>query len=201
LQTGRDKIDDNRRQVQIAENQLQPDLSLTASGQWGNVPGTPAAHLNNRTFNYSAGVTLDLPVDRVAERNTYRASIINFHRAERSFQTLQDQIAVSARDSLRTIQSAEQTLRIQKMGIDLARRRLDYSNELLKQGKATALDVVDAQSSLLDASSSYEEARAQLQISLLQYLQATGTLRVDPSAGALGRAMDRTVADSEGVSK
>jgi hypothetical protein len=201
LQTGRDRIDDNRRQVQVAENQLQPDLNLTASGQWGNVPGAPARDLNNRTFNYSAGVTLDLPVDRLAERNSYRASIINFHRAERSFETLREQIAVDARDALRTIQSAEQTLRIQKMGIDLARRRLDYANELLKQGKATALDVVDAQSSLLDASNSYEEARAQLQISLLQYLQATGTLRVDPSAGALGRAMNRMVAGQADAAK
>jgi hypothetical protein len=198
LQTGRDKIDDNRRQVQVAQNQLEPDLNLTAEGLWGNVPGTPASHLNNRTFNYNAGVVLDLPVDRVAERNSYRESIINFHRAQRNFQTLRDQIAVSARDALRTIQSAEQTLRIQKLGIDLARRRLDYANELLKQGKSTALDVVDAQSSLLDASSSYETARAQLQISLLQYLQATGTLRVDPSAGALGLAMDRLTAGSSG---
>jgi outer membrane protein TolC len=191
LQTRRDQIEDNRRRVQVAENGLLPDLNLDASAQWGNVPGTPASHLSQRMFTYSAGLTLDLPVDRLSERNSYRTAIINFHRAERQFETLRDQIAIDARDALRTIQSAERDLRIQKMGIDLARRRLDYSNELLKQGKVTARDVVEAQSSLLDASDNYEQARAQLQISLLQYLQATGTLRVDPSAGALGKALDR----------
>lgn len=196
LQTSRDQIDDNQRAVQVAENQLLPDLNFTASGQWGNVPGTPASHLNDRSFGYSAGLMLDLPLDRLKERNSYRAAIINFHRAQRSYETLREQSAVNARDALRTIQASEQTLRIQKMGIDLARRQLDYALELLKQGQASARDVVDAQSSLLDASNSYEEARARLQISLLQYLDATGTLRVDPSAGALGEAMDRIVENS-----
>jgi outer membrane protein TolC len=142
-----------------------------------------------RTFSYGAGVTLDLPVDRLSERNDYRRSLINFHRAQRGFEQLRDQISVSARDALRQIQQAQVKLRVQQMGIELAQRRLDYSNELLKQGNVDARDVVEAQNSLIDASEAYERARAQLQTSLLQYLQATGTLRVDPSAGMLGRAM------------
>ncbi len=77
------------------------------------------------------------------------------------------------------------------MGIDLARRRLDYANELLKEGKTTARELVEAQSSLLSAQDAFDQAKASLQISVLQFLEATGTLRVDPRAGALGLAMDR----------
>ena len=40
-------------------------------------------------------------------------------------------------------------------------------------------------------------ARASLQISVLNYLRATGTLRVDPTAGALGEALDRAAAIRE----
>jgi outer membrane protein TolC len=192
LQTARDQIDDNRRQVQVAENRLLPDLSLFANGQLANSPGTAASRIDpHNAFTYSAGVTLDLPVDRLSERNDYRRALINFHRSERGFQQLRDQISVAARDALRRIQQAQVSLRIQRLGIELAQRRLDYSNELLRQGQADARDVVESQNSLISASEAFERARAQLQTSLLQYLQETGTLRVDPGAGMLGQALQR----------
>jgi len=48
-----------------------------------------------------------------------------------------------------------------------------------------------SQSDLLSAQDSYEQARTQIQISVLGYLRVTGTLRVDPESGTLGRVMDR----------
>ena len=36
-----------------------------------------------------------------------------------------------------------------------------------------------------------EQARSQLQISVLEYMRVTGTLRVDPESGTIGRVMDR----------
>jgi outer membrane protein TolC len=80
---------------------------------------------------------------------------------------------------------------IQRRGIELAQRRLENANTLLQQGKNGNRDVLDAQSSLLSAQISYDSARANLQTRILEYMRNTGTLRVDPSAGAIGRAMDR----------
>ncbi|MCC7349579.1 MAG: TolC family protein [Phycisphaerales bacterium] len=192
IQTARDQVDDARRQVSVAKNGLLPDLDLDADVSVGNPVGFgPASDIENRTLNYGAGVTLDLPVDRVAERNTYRRSLILLQRAQRAYESMRDQVAISARDALRAIRSAQVSLEIQRLGIELARRRLDYAGELLKEGQVTSRDVVEAQSSLLTAQDAYDQARAQLQISVLRYLQETGTLRVDPRAGALGQAMDR----------
>ena len=39
----------------------------------------------------------------------------------------------------------------------------------------------------------FEQARADLQVQVLQFLRQTGTLRVDPNAGTLGKAMDRAM--------
>jgi outer membrane protein TolC len=191
LQTARDQIEDSRRDVQVAENALLPDLNLGAQAGAGNEPLTPAANLEKRTITYSAGITLDLPVDKLAERNAYRRSIIGFHQSQRRYEELQDRIIVSARDAWRSIHSAEQGLRIQRAGIDLAQRRVDFANELLKQGTASSRDVVEAQNSLLSAQDLYERALAQLQTQMLQYLKQTGTLRVDPDSGSFGRALDR----------
>jgi hypothetical protein len=191
LRTAQDQIEDAQRGVQVAKNGLLPDLSLTANGQVGNNTGAPASHLNNDTSTYSAGAILDLPIDRVAERNRYRTSLIELERSQRSYERMKDQVAADARDALRSIRSAQETLKIQAQGIELAQLRLENANELLRQGKRDSRDVTDAQTALLRAQDAYDQARNNLQIQVLQFLRDTGTLRVDPDSGSLGRAMDR----------
>jgi outer membrane protein TolC len=195
LQTARDQIEDARRRVSNAKNGLLPDVDLTGGYGVGSRAGDPLLDFQNRSQTYSAGVTIDLPVDRVAERNAYRASLIALQRSQRSYDLQRDQIAVNARDALRGIASAQTNLDIQAQGIEMAQKRLDNARELLKAGVQSlggnTQDAVNAQQALLEAQDSYSQARANLQIQVLNYLRDTGTLRVDPSAGALGRALDR----------
>ena len=191
LRTAQDQVEDAQRGVAVTKNGLLPDLNLTAQGQVGNHGSAPAVALNNDTSTYSAGIDLEFPLDRLAERNQYRSSLIRLERSSRGYDQLRDQIAADARESLRLIRSAQISLDIQRRNIDLAKLRLENANELLRQGKRDNRDVVDAQNALLQAQDSYEQARATLQIQVLRFLRDTGTLRVDPSAGAIGQALDR----------
>ncbi len=192
LQTARDRVEDARRQVAVSQNLLLPDLDLTARGEVGNTAGTPARYLNDDTVRYSAGLNLNLPVDRLAERNIYRRSLISLERAQRNLSALNDQVTAEVRDSLRQIRSAQVSLEIQQRGITLAERRVEFANESLRQGRADAREVLEAQTDLLEAQDDYTEAMADLRTQVLQFLRDSGTLRVDPLAGALGRAMDRS---------
>lgn len=191
LQTARDQVDDAQRKVDVAKNGLLPDLNLTADTHVFNNVGSDARNLSAGTGTYSAGVTLDLPIDRLAERNAYRRSLINLQRAQRSYATLRDTVSVSARNAMRRIRSAQTNVELQRKAIELAEQRLIYANDLLRQGKVDSREVVDAQQALLDAQDSFNSAQAQLQIQVLQYFKQTGTLRIDPAAGALARALDR----------
>jgi hypothetical protein len=67
VQTARDQIEDAQRQVQVAQNGLLPSLDLRARTAVGNRPDTPARQIDQRTHTYSAGIELDLPLDRLAE--------------------------------------------------------------------------------------------------------------------------------------
>jgi len=78
-------------------------------------------------------------------------------------------------------------------GIELAKFRLDNAYELLRLGRKDNREVVDAQNALLRAQDAFEAARTSLQIQVLRFLRDTGTLRVDPDAGAIGAALDRRV--------
>jgi outer membrane protein TolC len=191
LQTARDQIEDAKRQVDVAKNGLLPDLDVTANTQFGNDPTSPAKNLNNKATTYSAGINLDLPLDRLAERNIYRAALISFDRAQRSFVDLNDSIAAEVRSDVRSIHSAQVSVDIQRRGIRLAERRLEYSLELLRRGTGNARDVTDAQTSLLTSQDSFSQARANLQVQVLEFLKDSGTIRIDPSAGSLGQALDR----------
>ncbi|MEM6314141.1 MAG: TolC family protein, partial [Planctomycetota bacterium] len=193
LQTARDRVDDNRRSVEVTENALLPRLDLLADARIGNRTDTPARQIDGRTAEYGVGLNLDLPVDRVAERNNYRAALIRLERAKRDVDELSDVVIADVRASLRNLRSARLTVRIQRQSLEVARQRLDYANESLRLGvdNVDTEDVVDAQDALLGAQESLDNAQSNLRIQLLQLLRDTGTLRVDPAAGVLGTALQR----------
>lgn len=191
LQTARDRIDDARRQVANARNGLLPELNLTGRGELGNRDQDAATNLDSRDLTYSAGVDLDLPVDRLAERNAYRRSLVVFHRNQRAYEELEDRVVAQVRAASRAILGSQASIAIQRRSIELAQRRLDNANLLLKRGETNARDVVEAQQALIRAQDTFERARADLQVQVLQFLRLTGTLRVDPDTGTLGRALDR----------
>lgn len=192
LQTARDLVLDAQRRVKNARNGLLPDLSVVARGEATNDDGEPAARFSGRENAFSAGVDLELPLDRVRERNQLRAALIGLDRAARQVDELEDRVIADVRAAQRELESARTTLRIQRENIAVAQERLALANEQLQRGLSTnSRNVVEAQNSLLAAQDAFEAAEADYQIAVLNLLFASGTLRVDPSAGTLGRAMWR----------
>lgn len=189
LRTASDQIEDARRGIKNAENGLRPDLNVTARGELGGDSEVEGSFADSE--NYSASVSLDLPIDRVAERNQFRRSLIGWEAAQRRYAELRDAIANDVRAALRAIHTAELSVEIQRQSIELAEKRIELASELLKQGKVDTREVVDAQTALLDAQDGYERARSQLRKRILEYMRETGTLRVDPAAGTLGQVMHR----------
>lgn len=200
LQTARDRIDDARRGVSNAANQLGPAIDLSGGASIGNRANEPGRKIDSRTLDYDLGLSIDLPVDRLPERNTYRRALIAFERAQRSAIEVREGVLADVRAAERAIRSAQYSVQIQQAGIDLARQRLDFANESLLLGRVSnSREVVEAQSSLLQAQDRFDQARADLQIQMLRYLRDTGTLRVDPDAGILGLAMTRVEMDRTAI--
>jgi outer membrane protein TolC len=198
FRTAEDQVEDARRGVENAKNGLLPDLNLSGSTALGNRVNTPGVQLDERTNTYTARLDLDLPLDRVAERNAYRASLIRVRQAQRDMEDLRDRIVSDVRESLRLIVQSNLTLEIQRQGIELATKRRENAYELLRSGKSTSTrDLVEAQNSLLSARDQFETARATQQINILRFLRNCGTLRLDPTAGAIGHAMDRATLEKE----
>lgn len=192
LQTVRDRVDDARRRVAVAENGLLPDLDMTLGTTVGNSPGDPARDIDGDTVAYNAGLRLDLPLDRLAERNRYRAALIGLEVARRNVQDQEDTVVADARASIRTIRTAVSSLEINRQATEIARKRLDAVTQFLLTGRTKdTRNVVEAQNTLLGAQDRFDQARARVQIAILSYLRDAGVLRLDPETGELGRSMER----------
>ena len=190
LQTTRDRVEDARRRAANSRNRLLPDLTLNVGGKIGNLKGDPARKIDSDTLEYDGSLQLDLPIDRVSERNRYRAALISLEAAKREVIQAEDQVVSDVRASIRGIRSAIVSLELQRQGIEIAGQRLEFANESLLLGRTTdSRNVVEAQNSLLQAQDRYDQARANLQVAILSYLRDTGVLRLDPESGELGLAM------------
>lgn len=196
-QTAQDRSEDARRAVANARNGLLPDLDFTTDTRIGNRNNDAARDINDDTLTYSASLDLDLPIDRLQQRNSYRRALISLERSQRNVTLTRDRIVSDVHEAMRGIRSAKASLEIQRQGIEVAEDRLELENERLKQGTGDSENVVEAQEDLLQAQDEYDQARADLQVAVLQFLRDTGTLRVDPAAGALGQALDRELASGK----
>jgi len=175
-----DLIGDAERGVAIAENNLLPDLNATGSIAWAtNSAYRRLFDYNTDRVTYKAGVTLELPLARVKERNALRRSCITQAQAERNYEELKDSIIREVRQAERVVLQQQKSLEIQILNRDLALRRRQAAEVQARLGKFSNRDVVEAEQVLLEARNRLAQAQAQLSLAILQFRRSTGTLRID----------------------
>lgn len=148
--TSRDVLEDAQRSVEIARDALRAGLDLSVSVRSDAPEGRPASFRLDDT-SWSAGLGLDLPIDRIPERNSYRRSLITLEATRRDVEREADQIRVNVRDAVRRTLNARASYELQTGAVALAERRVESANLNLEAGRASTRDVLDAQDDLLQA--------------------------------------------------
>ncbi|MCC6906457.1 MAG: TolC family protein [Phycisphaerales bacterium] len=179
LQTTRDQLDDSRRGVANARNDLLPDLDLSASMTIPTDPSLTRAglQLDDDEIGYSASITFGLPIDREIERIGLRQATIDLERARRDVRETEDNIELSIRSAMRDIQLALFSLQIQNESIRIIRRRIEGLE--LRRADVTARTRIDAQDELSAALDARDAAIRNLRVAIMRYLLETGQFRVD----------------------
>lgn len=179
LQTTRDQVLDARRGVEVARNGLLPDLDLSARIDLPTDPDVDEPYLSysGEDLSYSAGVTLDLPLDRVNEQLNLRSAMIAVERAIRGYEEDRDGVVIEARASVRSIELARFQLNLAQEQVRINERRL--VGQELDQGSVTPQEILDTENAILNAKNARDRALADLRISILRYLLSTGQMRVN----------------------
>jgi outer membrane protein TolC len=181
------------RNVTVAANALQTGLSINGSVNLATDPNHPNpfkfdAHGNT----YTAGVQIDTPLNRLAERNAYRQSLIAYQQAKRATVALSDQIEQQVRQDLRQLRQLRASFGIARQQLLSAARQ--YENTRLSLvgpqdqqqqrgggGTDTAtLQLQTALSNLLNARNALAAAYINFEQQRLQFLLDLEELQLDP---------------------
>jgi outer membrane protein TolC len=151
LATSADRVADAERQIKVAKNGLLPGLDISMDYRTVSDPGdtTPAINWDRR--RWEGAVDLDLPLDRKAERNIYRASLVFLDRAKRADELARDRAKLDINDGFRAIEQAKINFEVAEQQVTLAESRVEEQELRQELGQGDAQDLVDARIDLLNA--------------------------------------------------
>ncbi len=146
--TTRDQFEDAARKIDLAANGLLPDLDMVLQANVPSKPGSGIPELDFKKTSVSGGLALDLPLDRKAERNTYRGSIITYERARRALEQAVDDIKLQILNSWRQLDEAKRQYETSVLSVNLAENRVREQTLLDELGRANSEEVLSAQRDL-----------------------------------------------------
>jgi len=179
LANAEDSVVDAERRVAVAANGLAPDVDLVLAASAGTEGDSKPAKFRFERGSYSAGLNLDLPLNRKSERNTYRAALITFDRQRRNAEEAADNIKQQVRQAWRSLQEARESYAIQRNSLALADRRVTSTAMLLEAGRASTRDVLESQAALLDAQNALTRVLVDHTLARLRLWRDMGTLVVN----------------------
>lgn len=178
LQNQRDQVDDTKRQVRNARNNLLPDLNLSGSL---TLPTDADEREGGAVYepddaSYSTAMTLSLPLDREIERLQLRSTIIAVQQAQRTYEQSRDNVVLDVRARVREIERARLNLDLAQERVNITLRRQE--EQKIKEDEVDTQARVDTANDLLQAERARDQARTDVRNAVLDYLLATGQLRV-----------------------
>jgi hypothetical protein len=174
-----DKFQDKKRKVKVAADDLLPSLKfvtdLSLKDQY--------YHRNSFDFSdYSAkaGLSLDLPLDKLTERNAYRQSRINFEQQLRSLMRTLDDLRDTVRTNVRTLDQNQQSYIINQKALVVAKRELEKARlDMLAGGRVSPRDIIEAQTAVASAENSVYSSLINFHTQRLKLLNNTGILKTN----------------------
>ena len=178
LATDFDKVDDAQRKVEVAVDALRAQLDLVAGVSADSTDSTKWARLHDGS--YDIGMELDLPLDKLSERNAYRKFIIALMQAKRDHEQAVDEVKLDVRNAYRSLIESARRYVIQKSSLELAQERVNSTTMLLQAGRVQSRDLLDAQDSLLSAQNDTTSTLVDYMIAQLTFYRDIGILQIRP---------------------
>ena len=177
------------RQIKVSANALQGVFTVSLSNQILTPPN------NNNPFGFldqakafSLAFNAELPLVRVAERNTFRLNLINYERARRTLQNQEDSIKLFIRQDIRSMQASYLNYEIARKNFVLQIRVRDQSFEQIiappapgaaLQGAVQTNNLIQAQSGLFGVKNQLVQTWYNYQLQRLTLYRDLGTLPID----------------------
>ena len=180
LANTRDSLEDSARKLELAAQGLGVQLNLLGSAEVSSANKTAFDRLQFQQGAYSLGFESDLPLDRKAERNAYREALITVEQRNRSYDEDAENVKLDIREAYRDLTEKAETYRIQKIGLELARRRVEEQKLLLEYGRGVIRLLLETEDALVQAENEVTSALVAHTIAKMSFFRDVGILQVKP---------------------
>lgn len=180
LHTAEDQMADAERRVKVAASALKPGLDLIVAADVRSQGDDAFEDIDINRTRWNAGVDLDLPLNKKAERNNYRAALIDEERAKREYSLAEDTIKLELREGWRNLDQARRNYETALKSVELNQRRVDEQSLLADLGRGSVLDQVDAQNNLTESENNLTAALVRHNVARLALWRDMGILYIKP---------------------
>jgi hypothetical protein len=182
---------DSWRLIAFNADELQSDLDILFSGDIQNTGDNPL-RLRGDTGRLRVGVQFDSPLTRLAQRNNYRQSLLEYHEARRNYYSFEDAVARSLRDTLRAVRLNQLNFELRRAAVHVAVEQVDRAGKNLRVplqpgedatqkqlGPTVARDLVSALSDLLNVQNDFLSVWVNYEVQRRVLDLDMGTMQVD----------------------
>ena len=184
LITAREVLEDTQRALRIARDGLRTDVDLDLG--YGRSGVNRKSTGDNGTggnliedWSHSAGLSVEIPLQRTTERNVYRSALIDVDRANRNYEIQLENVDRDIRDALRQLGRTEQQIDLQVDQIAQEERAVAVTLIRYEAGDVENRDLLEARQALVDAQNALITLKVDHFISRLQLYRDLGLLFVE----------------------
>jgi hypothetical protein len=123
---------DSWRLIQFNANDLGSGLNLVFNGDIGNVGDRPF-DLRPSNGRLRVGLQFDAPLTRLAQRNVYRQSLIEYQQAKRNYYQFRDRVQRDVRSSLRQLKLDDLNFELRRAAVQVAITQVDLARLRLSE--------------------------------------------------------------------
>jgi len=184
----RSSLVDTWRLIEFNANALKSDLNIIFNGDIAVTDNNPM-RFRNTTGRLRVGFEFDAPLTRLAERNTFRQSLIDYQQARRSYMAVVDSIDFSLRNRLRQIALNQLNFEVRRAAVHIAISQVEQARQRLEEppkagevstlGPTTARDLSDALRNLLDAQNDFQSIWLNYEVQRMSLDYELGTMQLD----------------------
>jgi hypothetical protein len=128
----RASVVDSWRLIQFNANDLGSGLNLVFNGDIRNVGDRPF-DLRPSNGSLRVGLQFDAPLTRLAQRNVYRQSLIEFQQSKRNYYQFRDRVQRDVRSSLRQMKLDDLNFELRRAAVHVAITQVDLARLKLSE--------------------------------------------------------------------
>lgn len=183
LANTRNRLEDSARKLELAAEGLGVQLNLIGDTGEGGIRSAEKTDIDRLQFHqgtYRLGFGADLPFDRKAERNAYREALITMEQQQRSYDDEFENVKLDVRQAYRDLTEKAESYRIQKISLELARRRVEEQKLRLDTGRGVIRLLLETEDALVAAQNELTGALVNHTIAKMSFFRDVGILQVKP---------------------